>query len=168
MLVPPAPQLEKLSRVAPDAPACRPTARRSAYAALLAVRCVTWANVRRLDGGASVRHIQLQLDVVPPGETRWRPGESGNPKGRPKGAATSLDRILEQKLDRLVEADASLGDEGRISRRRRLVRALLGAIERGDARAARPILDRIWPAPATREEPKPAIQIVVDARDLEA
>ncbi len=39
--------------------------------------------------------------VVPPRETRWQPGESGNPSGWPKGAATSLDRILEQELDRL-------------------------------------------------------------------
>ncbi len=68
----------------------------------------------------------------------------------------------------LVEGDASLGDEGPISRRRRLVRALLDSIERGDARAARPVLDRVWPAPATKGEPKQAVQIVVDAQDLEA
>ncbi len=39
------------------------------------------------------------------------------------GAATSLDRVLEQELERLVEGDPSLGDEGRTSCRRRLVRA---------------------------------------------
>ncbi len=50
---------------------------------------------------------------------------------------------------------------------RRLVRALLDAIERGDARAAKPVLDRIWPAPATKGEPKPVIKLVVDALDLE-
>ncbi len=49
-----------------------------------------------------------------------------------------------------------------------LVRALLDAIERGDARAAKPVLDRIWPAPATKGEPKPPVQfVVVDAQDLE-
>ena len=31
-----------------------------------------------------------------------------------------------------------------------------------------PILDRIWPAPATKGEPKPVIKLVVDAQDLEA
>ena len=46
------------------------------------------------------------------------------------------------------------------------MRALLGAIGRGDARATKPILDRIWPAPATREEARPVIQLVVDAQDL--
>ncbi len=88
-----------------------------------------------------------------------------NPNGRPKGAATSLDRVLEQELERLVEGDPSLGDEGRITRRRRVVRALLDAIERGDARAAKAILDRIWPAPATKGEAKPVIQLVVDSQD---
>ncbi len=76
---------------------------------------------------------------------------------------TSLDRVLEQELERLVEGDASLGDEGPITRRRRLVRALLDAIERGDARAAKPILDRIWPAPATKEDPKPTVILRFDA-----
>ena len=86
---------------------------------------------------------------------------------RPKGAATSLDRILEQELERVVEGDPSLGEEGWISRRRRLERALLDAIERGDEWAARPVLDRIWRAPATKGEPKPVIKLVVDAQDLE-
>ena len=102
--------------------------------------------------------------VIPPEATRFKPGKSGNPNGRPKGAATSLDRVLEQEFERLVEGDPSLGDKGRITRRRRVVRALLDAIERGDARAAKLILDRIWPA--TKEESKPVIQLVLDAQDL--
>ena len=103
---------------------------------------------------------------VPPKETRWRPGKSGNPKGRPKGATTSLDKILEQELERLVEGDSSLGDDGRISRRRRLVRTLLDATERGDARAAKLLLDRVWPA--AKDEPKPALILHFDAQDREA
>ena len=62
--------------------------------------------------------------MIPPIETRWQPGQSGNPKGRPKGAATSFERVLEQELERQVDGDSLLGDEGRISRRRRIVRAL--------------------------------------------
>ena len=104
--------------------------------------------------------------VVPPKKTRWRPGKSGNPKGRPKGATTSLDKILEQELERLVEGDPALGDNGRISRRRRLVRNLLDATERGDARAAKLLLDRVWPA--TKAEPKPSVILYFDEQDRNA
>ncbi len=104
--------------------------------------------------------------VVPPEATRFRPGKSGNPKGRPAGAETSFERILEQELDRLVEGDPSLGDEGRIPRRRRLVRALLDAIERGDGRAAKLIFDRILP-PTKRGAMQP-IELHFDAEDLDA
>jgi len=103
--------------------------------------------------------------VVPPEATRFRPGRSGNPKGRPVGAKTSLERIMDQELDRLVEGDPSLGDEGRIPRWRRLVRALLDAIERGDGRVARLVLDRIWP-PA--KQPNADVRLYFDAQDLDA
>jgi len=63
-----------------------------------------------------------------------------------------------QEPDRLVE--------GRIPRRRRLVRALLDASERGDGRAARLVLDRIWP-PA-KQEAKQTIELYFDAQDRDA
>ncbi len=69
-------------------------------------------------------------------------------------------------LQRAVNPRATLGDEGRITRRRRLVRALLDAIERGDGRAAKLIFDRIWP-PA-KQEPKQAIELHFDAQDRDA
>ncbi len=105
--------------------------------------------------------------VVPPLETRWKPGQSGNPKGRPKGALTSFDKLLEQELERMVDGDESLGDNGRISRRRRLVRSLLDSIERGDYRAAKPFLDRIWPQ--VKEETKVGgVTLIFDQQDFEA
>ena len=94
------------------------------------------------------------------------PGQSGNPKGRPKGALTSFDKLLEQELERMVDGDASLGDEGRICRRRRLVRSLLDSIERGDYRAAKPFLDRIWPA--TQVPTGGGITLLFDAQDRDA
>ena len=101
--------------------------------------------------------------VVPPRETRFKPGQSGNPKGRPKGALTSFDCLLEQELERMVDGDPSLSDGVRISRRRRLVRSLLDSIERGDFRAAKPFLDRIWPQ--VKEEVKVGVTLLFDAED---
>lgn len=104
---------------------------------------------------------------IPPVETRWRPGESGNPNGRPKGSKTSFERILEQELDRLVAGDPDL-DGGRITRRRRLVRALLSAVERGDPWAVRLAFERIWPN-VEAETPESLIRFVyLDEQDRDA
>lgn len=73
---------------------------------------------------------------------------------------------MEQDLDRLVEGDSSLGDEGRMTRRWRLVRALLDAAEDGGIRAVKIILDRLWPA--TKQKPKQAIELYFDAQGLDA
>jgi hypothetical protein len=70
---------------------------------------------------------------------------------------------VEQELDRLVEGDPSLGDEGRITRWRRLVRAQLDVLERGYGRAAKLIFDRIWP-PA-KQELRQVIELRFDAQD---
>ena len=106
--------------------------------------------------------------VIPPAETRWKPGQSGNPKGRPKGAATSFERVLEQELDRQVDGDPTLGDDGRISRRRRLVRALLAAVERGDTWAVRLAFDRIWPALKPEDEGPQIRFVYLDEQDRHA
>ncbi len=75
---------------------------------------------------------------------------------------------MEQELDRLVEGDPTLGDDGRISRRRRLVRALLDATERGDGRAAKLLLDRVWPPPAAKVDSNQTVVLHFDAQDAEA
>lgn len=105
---------------------------------------------------------------TPPKEHRWKPGQSGNPRGRPKGALTSLERIVERELARKVDGDPSLGDRGRISRRTRLVRGMLDRVEAGDAKLTRLLLDRVWPITDGPEEANRPIVIVMDDQDLRA
>ena len=102
---------------------------------------------------------------MPPVATRFAVGRSGNPSGRPKGSRTSFERILEQELERLVDGDPRFDDSLRITRRRRLVRALLDLAELGDPRAARLLLDRVW-----RPGTEGAIEVVLlfDAQDADA
>ena len=42
----------------------------------------------------------------PPRETRFRPGESGNPRGRPKGAKTKVPRLNEERLKSIILEEA--------------------------------------------------------------
>lgn len=64
-------------------------------------------------------------------DTKFQPGQSGNPKGRPQGSRSR----------KLVALDALA--EGEIED---IVRAMIEKAKEGDAVAARPILDRVWPA----------------------
>jgi hypothetical protein len=63
--------------------------------------------------------------------TQWQPGQSGNPNGRPAGSRSKT--LL--ALDALGEGEAE-----------DIVRAMIDKAKEGDATAARPILDRVWPA----------------------
>jgi len=116
--------------------------------------------------GGSLADSAGRGGVVPPHESRWKPGESGNPNGRPKGAATSFERVLAQELERQVPGDPNFGDEGRICRRRRLVRALLDAVERGDSWAVRLAFERIWPV--GKSDNLPNVLLVFDEQDRHA
>ena len=62
---------------------------------------------------------------------RFKPGQSGNPKGRPQGSRSK----------RLVALDALA--EGEVEE---IVKKMIEKAKDGDAMAARPILDRVWPA----------------------
>src|SRR5262245_39392788 len=65
------------------------------------------------------------------GNKQWKPGQSGNPNGRPAGSRSKA--LL--ALDGLGESEAN-----------NIVRAMIERAKGGDATAARQILDRVWPA----------------------
>lgn len=66
----------------------------------------------------------------PPKETRFQPGQSGNPSGRPAGSRSKV----------LVALDA-LG-EGEVEG---IIKSMTDKAKEGDTQAARIILDRVWP-----------------------
>src|ERR687898_824865 len=84
--------------------------------------------------------------------TRWAPGQSGNPRGRPLGSRNRASVLLEHLIEGEGEA---------------VVQALLAAAKGGDVPAARALLDRL--VPPRKERPVkvalPELRSAKDARD---
>ena len=72
-------------------------------------------------------------DPRPPRSTRFRPGQSGNPRGRPKGAQ-SLRGLVASALGERVEAKEN-GRRRRITKLEAAVKQLVNRAANGDQRA---------------------------------
>jgi hypothetical protein len=69
----------------------------------------------------------------PPRSTRWKPGQSGNSKGRPKGAK-SFKTILQDALNQLLHIQEK-GRTRKITAREAIVRRLVNQALKGDLKA---------------------------------
>ena len=70
----------------------------------------------------------------PPKRTRFRPGQSGNPRGRPKGTKNLKTDLVEELGEKVVVRE---GDQARqVSKQRAVVKTLVAHTLRGDARSA--------------------------------
>jgi hypothetical protein len=89
----------------------------------------------------------------PPVANRFKPGQSGNPNGRPKGALnlkTDLRSELSERIQ-IREGERSL----KVSKQRAMLKALVAKALKGDARAANVVLtlvDRLFAVEAAAEE----------------
>lgn len=70
----------------------------------------------------------------PPLQSRFKPGESGNPKGRPKGAVSFKSDLLEELSETIAVRQGS--GEVRITKQRLIVKKLVAASIDGDPKAA--------------------------------
>src|SRR5215470_5761052 len=74
----------------------------------------------------------------PPKATRFKPGKSGNPKGRPKGS-----RNLASDLAAELGEPVTIREDGRhrrVSKQRALIKSLMAKSLQGDVRAAAALL----------------------------
>lgn len=71
----------------------------------------------------------------PKQDTRFKPGQSGNPAGKPPGARHRITRLAQD----LMESEAE-----------EVVRAVIDAAKSGDMTAARVVIERILPARKSR------------------
>lgn len=74
----------------------------------------------------------------------WKPGQSGNPKGRPKGSKNKLSLLREAVLENAENIVLSNFED--------IVRSTVELAKQGDATALKIVWDRIIPAKRTVEE----------------
>jgi Family of unknown function (DUF5681) len=70
----------------------------------------------------------------PPKRTRFKPGQSGNPNGRPKGGKNLKTDLVEELSERVPVTEN--GRPLKISKQRLMVKALIAKAVKGDTRAA--------------------------------
>jgi 16S rRNA G966 N2-methylase RsmD len=77
-----------------------------------------------------------------PQHTRFKPGRSGNPKGRSKGTKNLKTDLMEELSERITVSEG--GKPKKLSKQRALLKSLLAkAIAKGDARAANILINLI-------------------------
>jgi len=74
----------------------------------------------------------------PPVHTRFRPGQSGNPKGRPK-KTKDLDKLMDRELSRSIRVNEN-GESKTVTIREAIIRTIVVAAAKGDPKALRMIL----------------------------
>ncbi len=101
----------------------------------------------------------------PPKATRFRPGQSGNPRGRPKGAR-GIAKVLDEALSQEVRVTEG-GQTVRITKREALILSLITKALKGDMRAAAHTLRLMeaYEAKPTAAEAKEVTIHVIDTFD---
>ena len=94
----------------------------------------------------------------PPIEHRFKPGRSGNPKGRPKKRPSVPDLITKVFIDEKFTARIN-GKEERINGLEAALKALLARVVKGDVKAIKLVLGSVRDLPPPRE---------IDPREEEA
>jgi Family of unknown function (DUF5681) len=89
----------------------------------------------------------------PPRHTRFKKGQSGNPRGRPSGSK-NLATVLSEALNELVIV-AENGGRRKITKRQAIITQLVNQSAKADWRATKILLD-ILQAIESRSEPAPA------------
>ena len=77
----------------------------------------------------------------PPKKSRFKPGKSGNPRGRPKGTKNLKTDLQEELIERIAVRDSN--GSRRITKQKALVKSIVAKAIKGDQKAAGIILDLV-------------------------
>lgn len=78
----------------------------------------------------------------PPRHSRFKPGTSGNPRGRPKGARNLKTELVEELSEKIKIKER--GQTRTVSKQRAMLKSLTAKAVHGDARAANVILGLVF------------------------
>ena len=73
----------------------------------------------------------------PPQSTQFKPGQSGNPSGRPKGTRNLRTDLMEELAEKIVVTEG--GQQKTISKQQALVKAMMAKAMKGDTSAGKEI-----------------------------
>ncbi|WP_456237665.1 DNA methyltransferase [Geminicoccus flavidas] len=100
----------------------------------------------------------------PPVHTRFRPGQSGNPRGRPK-SSLNLDTLLQQEL-----AEKILVREGnkalRVSKKQAMVKSLVAKALKGEVRAIQLLMAMLQQQEAKQGPAPVEVELSADEREV--
>jgi hypothetical protein len=100
----------------------------------------------------------------PPKNTQFKPGRTGNPKGRPK-SVRNFKTDLRDELSELITIREN-GQERKITKLRALVKALVAAAIKGDMRAANAIVTFSTKSLAGAEDTALTTDTTTDDQDI--
>jgi hypothetical protein len=75
----------------------------------------------------------------PPKDTQFKPGRSGNPSGRPRGARNLKTDLMEELAEKIVVTEG--GQQRTISKQQALVKAMMAKGMKGDTSAGKAIFN---------------------------
>jgi hypothetical protein len=99
----------------------------------------------------------------PPKHTRFRAGQSGNPRGRPRGQANLVTDVLRELAEQIRVREGSR--ERSVTKQRAMVKALVAKSLKGEARAAAlliGLLTKLADEKGPPAQPAPPAQTVSD------
>lgn len=78
----------------------------------------------------------------PPKKSQFKPGHSGNKKGRPKGAKNIRTELAEELSERILIKEG--GKQKKVSKQRAMIKALMAKSVLGDTKAANTLINMTY------------------------